>query len=124
MRFCHSQRSSISVCRSLTLERSSSMCSGGIHDFGTRPACSSSRNRRASWRSVLARFFGPRSALVSAGSARCTSAPTARSSSTMKRQPVVASSAASICSPSAGMLVAGYLRQAVYGDARKPPGVL
>jgi hypothetical protein len=42
----------------------------------------------------------------------------------MKRQPVVASSAASICSPSAGMLVAGYLRQAVYGDARKPPGVL
>lgn len=100
------------------------MCSGGIHDFGTRPACSSSRNRRASWRSVLARFFGSRSALVSAGSARCTSAPTARSSSTMKRQPVVASSAASICSPSAGMLVAGYLRQAVYGDARKPPGVL
>jgi len=25
---------------------------------------------------------------------------------------------------SAGMLVAGYLRQAVYGDARKPPGVI
>jgi hypothetical protein len=24
----------------------------------------------------------------------------------------------------AGMLVAGYLRQAVYGDARKPPGVI
>jgi hypothetical protein len=25
---------------------------------------------------------------------------------------------------SAGMLVAGYLRQAVYGDARKPPGTI
>jgi hypothetical protein len=25
---------------------------------------------------------------------------------------------------SAGLLVAGYLRQAVYGDARKPPGVI
>ena len=25
---------------------------------------------------------------------------------------------------SAGMLVAGYLRQAVYSDARKPPGVI
>jgi hypothetical protein len=25
---------------------------------------------------------------------------------------------------SAGMLVAGYLRQALYGDARKPPGVI
>ncbi len=25
---------------------------------------------------------------------------------------------------SAGMLVAGYLRQSVYGDARKPPGVI
>ena len=25
---------------------------------------------------------------------------------------------------SAGLLVAGYLRQAVYSDARKPPGVI
>ena len=36
-----------------------------------------------------------RRALVSAGSARCTSAPTARSSSTTNRQPVVASNATS-----------------------------
>jgi hypothetical protein len=41
----------------------------------------------------------------------------------MKRQPVVVCCATSICSPSAGMLVADYLRQAVCGDARKSPGL-
>src|SRR3954470_17761029 len=46
-------------------------------------------------RSVLARFLLPRKKLVSAGSARCTAAPTAQSSSTTIAQPVVASSATS-----------------------------
>ena len=48
---------------------------------------------RASARSLLARFLFPRRAAVSAGSARCTTAPTRRNSSATKRQPVVASSA-------------------------------
>ena len=47
----------------------------------------------------LRRLLLPRRAAVSAGSARCTTAPTARSSSTRNRQPVVASSATSSCSP-------------------------
>ena len=71
------------------------MCSGGIHDSGTRPAINSSRRCRASARSFLARFLVPRRALASAGSARCTSAPTLRSSSTTNRHPVVASNATS-----------------------------
>src|SRR4051794_17840122 len=54
---------------------------------------------RASARSVLARFLLPRRVLVSAGSARCTSAPIACSSSTTNRQPVVASSATSRSCP-------------------------
>ena len=63
------------------------MCSGGIHDSGRRPAINSSRRCRASARSLLARFLFPRRAAVSAGSARCTAAPTRRSSSTTNRQP-------------------------------------
>ena len=75
------------------------MCSGGIHDSGSRPTISSSRRCLASARSFLARFLVPRLAAVSAGSARCTRAPTRRSSSTTNRQPVVASNATSSCRP-------------------------
>jgi hypothetical protein len=75
------------------------MCSGGIHDSGSRSTINSSRRCRASARSVFGRFFRPRRAAVSAGSARCTSAPIARSSSTTNRQPVVASNATSSCWP-------------------------
>ena len=69
------------------------MCSGGIHDSGNRPIINNSRMCRASARSLLARFLFPRLAAVSAGSARCTIAPTRRSSSATNRQPVVASNA-------------------------------
>jgi hypothetical protein len=48
----------------------------------------------------LARRLRPRRLRVSAGSARCALAPAACSSSTMKRQPAVASTAASTGSPS------------------------
>jgi hypothetical protein len=46
-------------------------------------------------RAIALRALGPRRSAVSAGSARCASAPTRRSSSTTNRQPVVASSATS-----------------------------
>ena len=75
------------------------MCAGGIHDSGSRPINNSSRRCRASAQSVFARFFLPFNALASAGSARCTSAPTRSSSSTTNRQPVVASNATSSPSP-------------------------
>ena len=75
------------------------MCAGGIQDSGTRPINSSSRRCLASAQSVFARFFLPFKAAASAGSARCTSAPTRWSSSTTNRQPVVASNATSSPSP-------------------------
>jgi hypothetical protein len=71
------------------------------HAVGRHPglrqprSINNSRGCRASPRSVVARFTWPRRAPVSAGSARRTSAPTARSSSATNRQPVVASSATS-----------------------------
>src|SRR3954453_6897964 len=95
MRCWHSPRWSTSVWRRRTRARRSSRCPGAIHASGSRPTISNSRKWRASARSVLARFLLPRKLLVSAGSARCTSAPTAWSSSTTNRQPVVASSATS-----------------------------
>ena len=67
------------------------MCPGGIHDSGNRPPVSNSRIWRASARSVFARRWFPRIAAVSAGSARCTLAPTRWNSSATNRQPVVAS---------------------------------
>ena len=88
-----------SRCRVRTRARRSRMCAGGIHDSGSRPINNSSRRCRASAQSVFARFFLPFSAAASAGSARCTSAPTRSSSSTTNRQPVVASSATSRPSP-------------------------
>ena len=75
------------------------MWSGGIHDSGSRLTINSSRRCLASARSPFARFFGPLSPAVSAGSARCTVAPTRRNSSTTNRQPVVASSATSSSTP-------------------------
>ena len=69
----------------------------------TTPAAGQSkaaRRCRASAQSVFARIFLPFSAAASAGSAKCTSAPTRSSSSTTNRQPVVASSATS--KPDAG----------------------
>jgi hypothetical protein len=50
-------------------------------------------------RSVLARRLGPRSARVSAGSARCAALPARSSSSATNRQPVVASRAKFACWP-------------------------
>ena len=87
----HSPRWSTSVWRNRTRARRSRMCSGGIHDSGSRSTINSSRRWRASARSVLGRFSRPRRAAVSAGSARCTWAPIACSSWTTNRQPVVAS---------------------------------
>jgi len=75
------------------------MWSGAIQHSGNRPAISSSRRCRASARSFFARCLFPRNALVSAGSAKCTLAPTRRSSSTTNRQPVVASNATSSSRP-------------------------
>ena len=72
---------------------SSRMCAGGIHDSGSRPASSSSSIRSQSALSVFARFFRPRLAAVSAGSARWAVRPAASISSATKRQPVVPSSA-------------------------------
>ncbi len=63
------------------------------------PCFNRSRSCRASARSVFARCLSPCSVAVSAGSARCTTAPTARSSSTTNRHPVVASSATANCLP-------------------------
>jgi hypothetical protein len=75
------------------------MCSGGIHDSGSRPIINNSRRCRASARSLFARFLFPRLAAVSAGSARCTFAPTRSSSSATNRQPVVASNPTSSSRP-------------------------
>ena len=87
------------ACRVRTRARRSRMCAGGIHDSGSRPISNSSRRWRASARSVFARFFLPFNAAASAGSARCTSAPTRWSSSTTNRHPVVASNATSRPTP-------------------------
>jgi hypothetical protein len=67
---------------------------------GNRPAINSSRRCRASARSFFACCLLPRSALVSAASARCTPLLTRRSSSTTNRQPIVASNATSSSRPS------------------------
>ena len=75
------RRSSIRVQYNRPRVRISSTCAGGIHDSGNRPSTSSVRSSRASARSVLARFFGPRNAAISAGSPRCTPTPAAASSS-------------------------------------------
>ena len=69
------------------------MCSGGIHDSGNRPSCSSCRSQRASIRSVFARRLRPRNALVSTGSARCVTAPQRSSARATNSQPVHASTA-------------------------------
>ncbi len=57
--------------------------------------------RAGAWHqpSQSARFFLPFRPLVSAGSAKCASAPTRSSSSTTNRQPVVASNATSRPTP-------------------------
>ena len=99
MRCCQARRSSISVQYNRPRLRISSTCAGGIHDSGNRPSNSSVRSNRASARSVLARFFGPRNAAISAGSPRCTPTPAAASSSLTYRHPVQPSSANS-ASPS------------------------
>jgi hypothetical protein len=63
------------------------MWSGGIHASGSLPCESSVRSQRASARSVLARRFRPRSARVSATSARWGTAPARSSARTTKYQP-------------------------------------
>ena len=75
MRCCQARRSSISVQYNRPRVRISSTCAGGIHDSGNRPSNSSVRSSRASARSVLARFFGPRNAAISAGSPKCATHP-------------------------------------------------
>jgi hypothetical protein len=68
---------------------------GARHDVGD----GEQRCRRASSRSVFALRFGPRSARVSAGSARCGVAPASERASQTNNQPVPASTATSTSSP-------------------------
>src|SRR3954451_16913748 len=89
----------MSVLRSRVCVRHSRTCAGGIHASGKRPSASNIRNQRASARSVLAWRFLPRSALVSAASARCTTTPALPKPSYTNSQPVHASNATSTCSP-------------------------
>src|SRR3954447_6978999 len=89
----------MSVLRSRVCVRHSRTCAGGIHASGKRPSASNIRNQRASARSVLAWRFLPRSALVSAASARCTTTPALAKTSYTNSQPVHASNATSTCSP-------------------------
>jgi hypothetical protein len=92
-RCCQAVRSSRSALRVRTSTRSSEMWKGGIQASGSSPRRSS---RSSSWQSaasVFARRFLPRRAAVSAGSARWAVSPARSISSTMKRQPVVASRA-------------------------------
>src|SRR6516225_1290999 len=92
MRCCQLRRSSINAQYSRPSVRTSITCAGGIHDSGNRPSNNRVRSSRASERSVLARFFGPRKAATSAGSPICTLAPAASSSSLTYRHPVQPSS--------------------------------
>ena len=94
-RCCHPRRSSINAQYSRPSVRISTTCGDGIHESGNRPSHNNVRNSRASARSVLARFFGPRNPAVSAGSARCATTPAAVNSSTTNRHPVQPSTAIS-----------------------------
>ncbi len=77
------------------MARTSRTWAGGIHDSGSRSARRRSRKWRASARSVFARFFGPRSAAFSAGSATWMRYPAVDTSSATNRQPVQPSTAKS-----------------------------
>jgi hypothetical protein len=67
------------------------MCSGGIHASGSLRSASNSLSHSASWRSVFARRFRPRSARVSTVSARCATAPARSSARATNSQPEHAS---------------------------------
>src|SRR5271166_3917863 len=75
MRCCQARRSSISAQYNRPKVRTSTTCAGGIHDSGNRPSTNSVRKSRASARSVLARFLGPRNPAISAGSPTCATTP-------------------------------------------------
>ena len=76
-RWCHPPRSSTRSLYSRAVARASSTCCGGIQHSGRSPAIRCTRRCRVSVLSVLACRFLPRSAAVSAGSARCGVIPAA-----------------------------------------------
>ena len=94
MRCCQPVRSPTRARRSRTVGARVGDVPSGIHDSGRVPARSSSAQVVGVGAVSLGRAaWGPRSARVSAGSARCAPNPARSSSSATNRQPVVASNA-------------------------------